>query len=126
LIGKVIVVRLDWRWGTAVNLPIGVIDKTIVIGLLDPFVNDASRPCVHHIRPEDCSLIVECSLTANIAAGFREKYRDIVTFCHGLEVAVSRGVVCSSATPLVRIETEEIDDLVGIVATGKVILQHGS
>jgi len=126
LFGEVVVVWLDWGWSSAVDLAVRIIDKTVIVGFLNPFVDDAPRPGANHIRSEDGSLIIEGSLTTNIAACFREKDGYAVVFSHGLEIAVPRCLVCSITAPLVRIEAEKINDLIRLVATSEIILQHGT
>jgi hypothetical protein len=125
LLGEVVVVRLDWGWSTAVN-SVGIVDETIIIGLLNPFVDDASGPRANHLFSENCTLISEGSFAPNIAASFGEKDRDVVACGHSLEVDVSGRVVCRRTTPFVRIEAIKIDNLIRFRATGKIILEHGS
>ena len=126
LFGEVVVVWLDWGWSSAVDLAVRIIDKTVIVGFLNPFVDDAPRPGANHIRSEDGSLIIEGSLTTNVAARLREEDGYAVVFSHGLEIAVPRCLVCSITAPLVRIEAEKINDLIRLVATSEIILQHGT
>ena len=124
--GQIVVVGLDWGWRTVVDPAVGVADESVVVGLLNPFVNNASRPGANHIWAENSSLIIECSLPTHVAASLRKEDGNVVAFGHGLEVAVSGRIVCRSTAPFIRVEAEEVDNLVGFGTASEVILQHRS
>jgi hypothetical protein len=84
------------RWGSAQR----VINETIVVGFLDPFVDDGAGPGVYHLVAEDGRLIGKCTGTAHVAAGFGEEDRDAVLGGVLLQGDVARGLVSSISTPV--------------------------
>ena len=74
-----------------------------MVRLLDPLINDTSAPRPHHIRPEDRSLVTECTRFRDIAACFGEEDGNRVVCCHILEVVVSGCVVIGFAAPFVGV-----------------------
>jgi hypothetical protein len=83
------------RWGTAQ----GIINKAVVVGFLDPFVDDGARPGVDHLVAEDGCLIGECAGTAYVAPGLGEEDWDIVFGGIFLQEDIAGGLVSSISTP---------------------------
>jgi hypothetical protein len=55
-----------------------VLDETVVVGFLDPFVDDGTGPSVDHLVAEDGCLVVKCARSPNVAAGLGEEDGDVV------------------------------------------------
>lgn len=94
-----------------------------MVSLLDPFIDDASRPGINHLRTEDRLLIIECTLATNVAASLREKDGEAVSMSHSLKPTVSGSLICSRTAPFVGVETVEINRLIRLT-TCKVVLKH--
>lgn len=114
---------MDWDWSSTVDLAIGVVDNTVVVAFLNPFVNDASRPGIDHLGAKNSLLVVESAFTTDVTPSLGEEDWKVVSNSHGLKASISGILVCSGTAPLVGVETVEIDSLVWFT-TGKVILEH--
>ena len=100
-------------------------DKPVVVGLLDPFIDDCSRPDVVHLWSQDSSLVQEQSRAVCVASRLRKEDRDWVSLSHLVQSLVSgdlKGVLW--VAPLIGVQAKEIDGIVGIVAAGEIVLEH--
>ena len=77
-----------------------VFDETVVVGFLDPFVDDGTGPGVDHLVAEDGSLIVKCASGADIATSLGEEDRDVVLGGVLLQEDVAGGLVSGVSAPV--------------------------
>ena len=91
---------------------IRISDETVIISLLNVFINDVFRLRINYFRLKDRGLIIQGSLATNIIAYFREEYRDVIAFCYSLKIIIPGCLVYSIAILFVRIKTKEINNLV--------------
>lgn len=103
-----------------------IADQTVVVGFLDPLVDNGARPVRGHIITEDGGLVVECARLGCVAARLREENGDVVVGNIFGERIVARDSVRGLTTPLVGIEREEIEGLGRVVTASHVILKHWS
>lgn len=94
-----------------------------MVGLLEPFVDDRPRPVRGHLRAEDCGLVLEGARRSSIAPSLRDENWNRVVFDLLGQSRITGSIKGVLATPLVCIETEEVDALRGVGATGEIILQ---
>jgi len=85
--------------GSRGRLAQSVLDETVVIGFLDPFVDNGAGPCVDHLVAEDGCLVVECASSADVATGFGEENWDVVLGGVLLQEDVARGLESGVAAP---------------------------
>jgi hypothetical protein len=76
-----------------------VIDQTIVVGFLDPLVDDGAGPGVYHFVAKDGCLIIESSSCTDIAAGLGEKDGNVVLRGVLLQGYITGGFVSGVAAP---------------------------
>jgi len=91
---------------------------TVVVLFLDPFVDDGARPVGRHYA-EDGRLVLEGARVGRVAARLGEEDGNGQIVDLGVQAHVAGGLVCRCrATPLVGVESEEVDILAGDVAAG--------
>lgn len=118
---------LDQSVGRSGTLHRGpVADQTVVIGLLDPLVDNGTRPGVPHFMTKDGRLILKRAGTVSVAAGFGKENGDWIGRGILLEHVVTRLDVARGTTPLIGVQTEKVETINGILATSQVFLEHGT
>ena len=73
MILDVVKIRLDGDWCATVDLTVGIRDEAVVVGFLNPFVDDGAGPGACHIGTEDGHLISEGALASTVAPCFGEE-----------------------------------------------------
>ena len=66
-----------------------IADKTIVVRLLNPFVDNGTRPGVDHVWSENGGLIVKVARRDGVAAILGEEYGYRIVDCSSLQQAVA-------------------------------------
>lgn len=84
-------------------------DQAVVVGFLDPFVDDGAGPDAVHCRAEDRALVLECARLHGVAARLGEEDGNVVVLGVGVErvVAGSHHVVVPA--PFVRVQAEHVN-----------------
>ena len=82
-----------------------VADETVVVCLLDPFVDDCAGPDVLHWGGEDGGLVAKGSWFGSVAAGFRQEDWDRVVGCVDGQLVVAGDGVGALAAPFVGVES---------------------
>lgn len=103
-----------------------VANQTIVVGLLNPLVDDGSRPSIRHVITKDGSLVLKGTGRGGVAASLGEEDRDGVVSRVLLQTTVSRLLIAGRTTPLVGVQRVKVQAFGCILGTGHVILQHRS
>ena len=116
---------MDVLTGHSLGDWLSVGDKPVVVGLLDPLIDDSSRPDVVHLWPQDRSLVQEQSRAVCVASRLREEDWDWVPLGHLVQLLVSGHLKrILRVAPLVGVQAEEVDGIVSVVAAGEVVLKH--
>lgn len=103
-----------------------IADQTVVIGLLDPLVDNGARPGVPHFMTKNGRLVFKRAGTVSVAAGFGEEDGDRIGRGILLEHVVTRLDVARGTTPFVGVQTKEVETISRILATSQVFLEHGT
>lgn len=88
---------IDSRRG---GLAQAVVNKTVVVGFLDPFVDNGARPGVDHLVAKDGGLIIKCASSADIATSLGEEDWDVVLGGVLLQEDVAGGLVRRVSAPV--------------------------
>ena len=99
--------------------------QPVVVGLLDPLVDDAAGPGVCHLAVQG-GLVVEGARADRVAARLGHEDGDAVVGRVGFEHVVPGGLVAAVAAPGVGVQREEVERLRGVAAAREVVLQHGA
>lgn len=140
LLLEVVKVRLNWcrralageavldqsigRSGTLHRGPVA--NQTVVIGLLDPLIDNGAGPGVSHLMTKDGRLVLKRAGTMSVAASFGEENGDRIVRGILLEHIVTRLDVARGTTPLVGVQSEKVQTITRILATSQVFLEHGT
>lgn len=118
---------LDQSVGRSGTLHRGpVADQTVVVGLLDPLIDNGAGPGVSHLMTKDGRLVLKRAGAMSVAAGFGEENGDRIVRGILLEHVVTRLDVARGSTPLVGVQTEKVQTITRILATSQVFLEHGT
>jgi hypothetical protein len=103
-----------------------VTDQAVVVGLLDPLVDDGAGPGVLHLRAEDGGLVVEIPRFGLVTTRLGEEDGDRVAGGVLLQLGVTRRAVGGGAAPFVGVEREEVQVFGAVGRASEVVLQHGT
>lgn len=103
-----------------------VADQTVVVGFLDPLVDNGAGPGVVHLGAKDSSLVLKGTGSRGVAASLGKENGDGVAGSILLQLAVSRDRVAGVTAPLVGVQGVKVQLLRRVRSTGHVVLQHGA
>lgn len=104
-----------------------IADQTIIVRLLNPLVDDGSRPGIDHVWTENGRLVGKVARWDRVATIFREEDWHWIAFGEGLKFAVTGSHVrCGRATPLIRVQCVEIKSFCSVWSAHHVVLKHRS
>lgn len=103
-----------------------IADQTVVVGLLDPLINNRTGPGTIHLRAKNSSLVVKGTGGRGVATSLGEEDGNGVTSSVLLELIVTGNSVARLAAPLVGVQRVEVQALGGVRVACHVVLQHGA
>jgi hypothetical protein len=86
--------------GSRVSLS-AVLNKTVIVSLLDPLVDHDTAPVCRHLGTEDGSLVVKGSGLGSVATDFGEENGNVVISDVLGQLFVTRHLISRVSTPLI-------------------------
>lgn len=134
-VGKV---RRHWGWCALAGVAIlddgvgrsanrgAVADQPVIVGLLNPLIDNRTGPSAGHLRAKDRVLVVKGTRCGGVATRLGEENGNGVVRGILLQHVVSRNLVARLAAPLVGVQRVEVQALRFVLGACKVVLEHGA
>lgn len=102
-----------------------VADQSVVVGLLNPLVDDGTGPGVRHLTAEDSGLVIKGTGGRGVATCLREEDRDRIASRILLQHIVAGHGIAGVAAPLIGVQRVKVQALGRVAGARQIVLEHG-